>query len=456
MQLANHLLLQQRSFFQSGKTRSLEFRLEQLRKLERMIRTNEEKILAALHQDLRKPKAEAWASEIALVLEEIAVMTKNLKAWSKSSRLPIPLALQPASARIYPDPYGQVLIMAPWNYPFQLLLSPAVGAIAAGNVVTLKPSEFAMNTSQLIGELFQDTFAPEYLMVIEGGVEVNRQLLAHRFDYIFFTGSPQVGRLVMSAAAPHLTPVTLELGGKSPCIVDRSVDLKTAGRRIAWGKFYNTGQTCVAPDYLLVHKSVRQELLHSLVDAIESFYGKDPKTSPDYGRIINHRHFDRLINYLKDGEVLYGGQFDSHQLYISPTLIVQPVRDSALMTEEIFGPLLPVLEYEHLREALEVIERAPHPLALYLFSNDKKIQDTVMSSVAFGGGCLNDCVVQLGASSIPFGGVGASGMGRYHGKTSFDTFTHYKPILKRATWSDPQFRYPPYKDHLKYFKFFLD
>ena len=456
MDLTPKILSQQKAFFQSGKTRSPSFRVEQLEKLEKLIRTNEGKIMEALNKDLKKPPVEAWAGEVAQVLEEIHVMKKNLKSWSKPQRTSLPLAFQPATAQLQPEPYGQVLVMAPWNYPFQLAISPVVGAIAAGNVVTIKPSEFSVHTSRIIKELLQDNFASEFIQVIEGGLETNQQLLAHNWDYIFFTGSPQVGKIVMTAAAQHLTPVTLELGGKSPCIVDKSVNLKVAANRIAWGKCFNNGQTCVAPDYLLVHKSIKKELLHGIVDAIERFYGKDPRLSPDYGRIINSKHFDRLVNYLKDGEILFGGDFDSDQRYLSPTILLNPPLDSPVMTEEIFGPVLPVIEYDHLREALEIVERNPTPLALYLFTTSHKVEKTVLNSLSFGGGCVNDCLVQFGTSCLPIGGVGTSGMGRYHGRYSFETFSHFKPIIKKRTWSDPKFRYPPYKDHLKWFRFLLD
>lgn len=446
-------LQNQKFYFQAGKTLDLRLRQEQLKKMERVLIANENRLLNSLHLDLKKSKTEAWSSELAVILKELRFAQSKLRSWARPRRVAISPFLQPGRGYVHAEPYGQVLIMAPWNYPLHLLLLPAVGALAAGNVLTLKPSELAPHTSKIIREIIQENFPSEYILVLEGDLDFSQKLLQHPFDYIFFTGSSRVGKMVMSAAAHHLTPVTLELGGKSPCIVDATANLKVAARRIAWGKFYNAGQTCIAPDYLLIHKDVRRPFLHLLADSIEEFYTVRPKESPDYGRIINKSHLDRLLGFLKDGEVLLGGEFDRESNYLAPTIIINPDRNSPLMREEIFGPILPCLDFSHIQEALELIQTCPKPLALYLFSRDVSLQRKIISQVQFGGGCINDCLVQAPSPSLPFGGIGPSGIGQYHGKYTFETFSHLKSLVKKSTWLDFSLRYPPYKDKLKWFRF---
>lgn len=416
---------------------------------------NEKRLLTSLSQDLGKPNAEAWVSEIAPLLSELRLAQSSLYSWAKPKRVWLRPALLPASGHIHAEPYGQVLIISPWNYPLHLSLLPAVGAMAAGNVICLKPSEEAPHTGQVIKEMIQDNFGSEYFLVVEGGEELGRELLTHPFDYIFFTGSTSVGKKVMRAAAENLTPLTLELGGKNPCIVDATAHLKVAARRIAWGKFFNAGQTCVAPDYLLLHKDIKQDFLHLLADTIEEFYGRHPCRSLDYARIINERHFDRLLTYLKEGEIIFGGSFDRERRIIAPTVMINPLPQSALMRDEIFGPILPCLEFSHPQEAIEVVESYSKPLALYLFSNQRRFQKKLRHQLAFGGACINDCLVHLASPSLPFGGIGPSGMGRYHGRYSFECFSHQKSVVKKSNIFDFKLRYPPYKNKLKWMRFFL-
>ncbi len=358
----------------------------------------------------------------------------------------------PYSGRIQPEPLGVVLIISPWNYPFHLLISPLVGAIAAGNCAVLKPSEFAPYTSGLIANLIEKTFEPAYIAVVEGGVETSQTLLAEKFDYIFFTGGNAVGKIVMAAAAKHLTPVTLELGGKSPCLVDTEIDVEKTARRICWGKFINAGQTCIAPDYLLVNKKIKNSLLDSIKKCLLEFYGEHPANSPDYARIIHQNHFDRLVKFLQDGEILIGGETNRDELYISPTVIDKVSWEAPIMQEEIFGPILPVIEYTDIAEAIAKINSRPKPLALYLFSDNKDLQQQVLQSTSSGGVCLNDTLIQSGVPSLPFGGVGDSGIGSYHGKASFDTFSHYKSVVQNSFWLDLKWRYPPYEGKLSFLK----
>jgi acyl-CoA reductase-like NAD-dependent aldehyde dehydrogenase len=358
----------------------------------------------------------------------------------------------PASAKIYPEPLGVVLIIGPWNYPFQLNILPLVGAIAAGNCAIVKPSEIAANTSKVVAELINKTFDPAYIAAVEGGVETSQQLLAEKFDYIFFTGGTNVGRVVMEAAAKNLTPVTLELGGKSPCIVDSDISIENSAKRIVWGKFINAGQTCIAPDYLLVNRAVKSEFLTAVTETIRSFYGENPAESTDYCRIISERHFNRLAEFLKDGKIVIGGETNAEEKYIAPTVIDGVSWDAPVMQEEIFGPILPVLEYSDLEEAIALINSRPKPLALYLFSRDKQKQKRVLRDTSSGGVCINDTVMQGALTSLPFGGVGNSGIGSYHGKASFDTFSHYKSVLNKGLWFDLEWRYAPYKGKLDFLK----
>ncbi|NJL89414.1 MAG: aldehyde dehydrogenase [Coleofasciculaceae cyanobacterium SM2_1_6] len=453
----SNIVRQQRQFWQQGSPQKLDFRMQQLRLLQQLITENEEVILQALGADLRKPALESYGAEISLVLGEIKYTLQHLRQWVKPQSVFTPLSLLPGSSQIVSQPLGVVLIISPWNYPFQLLIAPLVGAIAAGNCTILKPSELAAHTSQLIAELIPKYFQPEYIAVVEGDKTATQALLAEKFEHIFFTGSTAIGKIIMAKAAETLTPVTLELGGKSPCIVDRGVDSwKVTARRIVWGKFINAGQTCVAPDYLLVQREIKSTLLAKIQDCLQEFYGADPAASADYCRIINDFHWQRLTGLLKAGKIVIGGEVDQGDRYIAPTVIEQITWDDPVMQEEIFGPILPVLEYENLEEAIEQINTQAPPLALYLFSDDRRHQQQVITQTKSGGVCLNDTILHLASPELPFGGVGSSGLGSYHGKASFTTFSHQKSILTKSRFLDLKFRYPPYTEaKLKLLKFFL-
>ncbi|MEM1251629.1 MAG: aldehyde dehydrogenase [Cyanobacteria bacterium P01_H01_bin.21] len=436
-------LEQQRTFFASGKTKPLDFRLTQLTKLKQAILERQADIVAAAQADLGRPEFEAYF-EIA-TLSEINLALKKLKTWMKPKRVKSNLENFPSSAWIQPDPLGVVLIIGPWNYPFQLMVSPLVGAIAAGNCAILKPSEHAPHTAKVVAELIADTFDPSYINLFEGDASVSQQLLAEKFDHIFFTGGTAIGRIVMAAAAKHLTPVTLELGGKSPCIVDADINLDHAAKRIAWGKFINAGQTCIAPDYLLVDRTIKDAFLEKLTAAVHEFFGDDPSQSPDLSRIINQRQFDRLMGLLNSGNPIIGGETDAGTRYIAPTVLDNVTWESPVMQDEIFGPILPVLTYDEFDQTLAQINARPKPLALYLFTRDRAKQQQVLTGTSSGGVCLNDTVLHIGIPDLPFGGVGQSGMGSYHGKATFDTFSHYKSVLKKTFWFDLDWRYAPYK-----------
>jgi acyl-CoA reductase-like NAD-dependent aldehyde dehydrogenase len=445
------LIQAQRQFFATGQTKELAFRLEQLQRLKKTIQDYEQKILDALKADLNKPELEGML-EVA-VIQDINYILKHLKSWVKPQKVKTPLDQFPASAKIYAEPLGVVLIIGPWNYPFSLMIAPLLGAIAAGNCAILKPSELAPNTSAIVTEVIRKTFDPNYIAVIEGGVETSQQLLAEKFDHIFFTGGTKIGQIVMEAAAKHLTPVTLELGGKSPCIVEPDIDVKVAAKRITWGKFINGGQTCIAPDYLLVNQEIKSQLITEIKQCIADFYGGDPANSPDYPRIISDRHFHRLTSFLSEGEILIGGQTNPENRYIAPTLIDGISPDAAIMEDEIFGPILPILAYRDLSEAIALINSRPKPLALYLFSQDKTKQQQVLTNTSSGGVCINDTIVHIASPDLPFGGVGDSGIGSYHGKASFDTFSHQKSVLSKSFMFDFDWRYAPYTpDKLKLLK----
>ena len=446
------LVERQRSYFQTHETRPLEFRRARLRELYAAIEAHEEAILAALHADLRKHRQEAYSSEIGVVLAEIRRALARWPRWMKPERRGLPLLAWPGRAEVRPEPLGVTLILGPWNYPFQLLLGPLVGAIAAGNCACLKPSEFAPETSAVIGRLIDATFAPHYVTVVEGGRDKAEALLAEHFDSIFFTGGTQAGRAVMTAAARHLTPVTLELGGKCPCIVCADTPLEVAARRVAWGKWMNAGQTCVAPDYVLVDRSVRDAFIAALKQAVGAFYGPDPSESPDYGRIVNHRHFERLMRLLESGTVVYGGRSIPSERYMEPTILTGVLPNSPAMQEEIFGPILPVLDFTDFDEALVRVRALPPPLALYLFSHDPEKQQRAVAETRSGCVCINDTVVQMLGKDLPFGGVGESGFGAYHGRASFDCFTHRKAVMLRRTWFDSRLRYPPFNQPFDLFK----
>ncbi|MFM6755413.1 MAG: aldehyde dehydrogenase family protein, partial [Dolichospermum sp.] len=409
-----------------------------------LVSDNKDAIIQALKADLHKPEFETYATEIG-VTKEIDYALKHINSWTKPKKATVPLEFFPYGAKIYPEPLGVVLIIGPWNYPFQLIISPLVGAMASGNCTIIKPSELAPHTSNLISELIEKYFAPEYITVIQGAVETSQQLLAQKFDHIFFTGGTAIGKIVMEAAAKHLTPVTLELGGKSPCIVDYDINLEHTAKRITWGKFINAGQTCIAPDYLLVDQKIKPELITALQKCLKEFYGENPATSPDYARIVHQKHFDRLVNLLQSGKIIVGGETKPEELYIAPTLLENVFLEDQVMQEEIFGPILPIIEYIDINEAISLIKSGSKPLALYLFSENKNLQKRILQETSSGGVCINDTVMQVGVSSLPFGGVGDSGMGSYHGKASFDTFSHYKSVLNNFLPWDINWRYAPYK-----------
>lgn len=445
------ILEQQRQFFSTGQTKAFDFRLMQLKRLKQALRTYESALVEALYLDLRKPKFEAYIAEL-VVVEDINYAIKHLRTWMKPQKVAVPPTQLPATATIYAEPLGHVLIIGAWNYPLSLMIGPLVGAIAAGNCAILKPSELAPATARLLAEIMAKTFDPAYITVVEGGVEVSQALLAEKFDHIFFTGGATVGKLVMAAAAQHLTPVTLELGGKSPCIVDADVDLTVTAKRIVWGKFLNAGQTCVAPDYLLVDRQIKPALIEAIATTIREFYGDNPAQSQDYARIVSDRHFTRLTELLQSGNCLIGGTPDPAERYIAPTVLDQVSLDDPVMQAEIFGPILPVIEYDQVEEAIALINRNPKPLALYIFSKNTPFQQRILQATSSGGVCINDTIMHLGVPELPFGGVGHSGMGSYHGKAGFNTFSHYKSVLARSFWLDLPLRYAPYANKLPLLK----
>jgi acyl-CoA reductase-like NAD-dependent aldehyde dehydrogenase len=445
------IISQQRRFFASGKTKNIEFRIEQLKKLKQVIQEAAESVFSSVKADLNKSVFEAYTSELGSITQEIDYVLKHIKSWTKVQKKPVSLSFLPASAEIYPEPLGVVLIIGPWNYPFALSLVPLVGAIASGNCAIIKPSELAPQTSKLIAEVINKNFPPEFITVVEGGVSTSQELLKQKFDHIFFTGGTAIGKIIMEAAAKHLTPVTLELGGKSPCIVDEDVNIEVAAKRITWGKFINAGQTCIAPDYLLVHKNIKQDLCKYIQQYIQEFYGENPLQSPDYGRIIGKKHFQKLASLLT-GDIIVGGESNEDELYIAPTIIDHVAWDDEVMQDEIFGPILPILEYTDIDTVISQINSRPKPLALYIFSQNKNLQAKILQETSSGGVCINDTIKHVAESSLPFGGVGDSGMGSYHGKYSFDTFSHYKSILKRPFFLDLKVLYPPYAGKLSLIK----
>ncbi|WDF50564.1 aldehyde dehydrogenase [Paenibacillus sp. KACC 21273] len=431
MTTAHELVQQQRQFFNTGNTKDVTFRIQALNRLKKAIEKFHQPILDALKSDLNKSEPEAFGSEIRIVLGEIDFTLEHLEQWAAPREVPTASILPDSSSFIHPEPYGVALIIAPWNYPFQLAFGPLVGAMAAGNSAVIKPSELTPAVSKVTAELIADTFPSEYIAVMEGEVETSTALLKEKFDYIFFTGSTGVGKVVMRAAAEHLTPVTLELGGKSPSIVHKDANLQIAAQRLARGKFLNAGQTCVAPDYLLVHEDVREEFISLLQAEINDKYTENATQNPNFPHIVNQRNFDRLAKFLEDGEFLIGGRSIREQLVIEPTLLGNVDWSSPVMQEEIFGPILPVIEYNDLTPILDEITNRPKPLALYLFTNDEEVQDQVFNTVSFGGGCVNETLSHMTSHYLPFGGVGDSGMGSYHGQQSFELFSHHKSILKR-------------------------
>lgn len=445
----------QKAFFADGKTRSVAFRLAALQQLRLSVRLHSDEICRALWLDLHKSETESYLTEISVVLGEIDDHIRHLKNWTKPKKVATPLVCKPSRSYIIYEPYGVVSIISPWNYPFQLLIDPLVGAISAGNCALLKPSDQSPNTASVISKIITEAFPSNYVAVLEGGHDVVGELLKQPVDYIFFTGSTSFGRQVMKAASDRLIPVTLELGGKSPCIVGEGADMGVTGRRIAWGKFLNAGQTCVAPDYILVRESDKKALIDSLRQSIIRFYGEDPETSPDYGRIVSLKSAERLAGFIRDsGKVVYGGKIDLAQKYISPTLLGDVLPVDPVMQEEIFGPVLPILTYSTIGEAVDFVNSREKPLALYYFGS-KDEAAYVISHTSSGGVCINDTVMHLANGNLPFGGVGASGMGRYHGKESFLLFSNVRALLKSTFKIDLPLRYPPYLDKLKWLKRFV-
>ena len=450
------LVTRQRSYFQSGATLPVSARLAALRRLYDAISFHEEEIRRALQKDLGKSGFESYMCETGMVLEEISYMLKHTPKFAREQRVHTPLAQFCSRSYKKPSPYGVTLIMSPWNYPFMLTLSPLADALAAGNTAVVKPSAYSPYTSEVLLSILTECFDPKYVAVVTGGRAENTCLLREHFDYIFFTGSQAVGKEVMRSAAEHLTPVTLELGGKSPCIVDQTADIRLAARRIVFGKYLNCGQTCVAPDYVYCHRSVKDQLIKEVQKQIRRQYGKQPLHSSDYGKIINEKHFDRILGLIDEKKVVHGGGSDRSTLRIEPTVMDNVTFSDAVMQEEIFGPVMPILVFDSLDEVIRRINSMPHPLALYIFTSDKKTARKVTARCGFGGGCINDTIIHLATSEMGFGGFGESGMGAYHGKTGFDTFTHYKSIVDKKTWIDLPMRYQPYrKGDEKLVRFFL-
>jgi aldehyde dehydrogenase (NAD+) len=449
--------LQMQQYFFSRATTGYRFRKQQLQTLKKAVQKYEAAITEALFKDLHKSAEEAFTTEIGFVYAETSHALKNLESWMEPISVGSPMIVFPSASKVLREPQGICLVIAPWNYPFQLLIAPLIGAIAGGNCAVLKPSEFTVNTSRVIDEMITEFFDKQYICVVEGdgAVVVPQMMNENRFDHVFFTGSIPVGKEIAKLAAPKLVPTTLELGGKSPCIVDEDVDITVAAKRITWGKFTNAGQTCVAPDYLLVHEKRKDQLVELIQENILKFYGENPQQSYDYGRIINSRRLEKLESYLNDGKVITGGKVIKDELYFSPTLLENVALEAPIMKEEIFGPILPIHTFKQHEEAINIINHNPHPLSLYFFGDNNKAEKLYMNSIAFGGGCVNNTLVHLANADLPFGGVGNSGVGAYHGKFSFETFTRPKAILKTATWLDPALKYPPYKGKLKWLRWFF-
>jgi aldehyde dehydrogenase (NAD+) len=437
------LVQRQRAFFQTGSTQSLAFRRAQLKDLAAALDRHEASLLAALQADLHKSPFQAYSSELGWLQSEIRHTLTHLHRWAAPARARTPWLVAPARGWEQPEPFGLALILGPWNYPVQLLLAPLVSAMAAGNCAVLKPSELATHSAAAIAALVRGTFADHHIAVVQGGAEAAEALLREKFDKIFFTGSTRIGRIVMAAAAKQLTPVTLELGGKCPVIVCADAAIALAARRIAWGKFLNAGQTCVAPDFVLVQRGASQALVAAMKKVLREFYGTDASQSPDYGRIVNARHFERLTTYLSDGIILHGGERDAKTLFLSPTLLGEVSLESPVMQEEIFGPILPVVEFDDLEDALNLLRDRPTPLALYLFTSDRETEAKVLAGTRSGGACVNDVVSHILGTGLSFGGLGESGLGAYHGRAGFESFSHRRAIMRRATWLDTPFRYPP-------------
>ena len=442
-------------FFKDFKTQDVKIRIQHLKKLKRVLEEREESLFEALYQDLKKPVFESFTSELLMVQKELDLHIKNIKEWAAPKRVSGSLINFPSQDYILSEPYGTVLLISPWNYPFQLAMIPLIGAIAAGNTAVIKPSESAPHTAQIIEEIISEVFPPEWAIVIQGDMKVGAALLKTQWDYIFYTGSTAVGKIVAKDAAEFLTPTTLELGGKSPCIVDGTAPIQKTARRIVWGKFLNCGQTCIAPDYVLVQKEYKKALVAAMIQEIEKAFGKNAKNSKDYGRIIHQKHFEKLEKDLDKQKLLYGGKKDKDELYFGPTLVEEPALDSSLLVDEIFGPILPVLSYTTESDIDSILTKLMNPLAFYLFSTNRRFINTMIQRYSFGGGVVNDAIIHFTNDKLPFGGIGNSGMGAYHGKHSFEVFTHAKPVVKRSFWFDLPQRYAPYPKSLKALKFLL-
>ncbi len=454
MQQVNQQLENMRSYYNSGATRSYTFRKEQLMKLKNAIIKYEKELHDALYADLKKSPEESWVTETGFLLTEINTTIKNLKSWMQPEKVSTNLLNMPSSSYVYREPLGVVLVIGPWNYPLQLLFMPLVGAIASGNCVVLKPSEFAPNTANVQAKIISEIFSSEYVLFVQGdGARVIPEMMNNfHFDHAFYTGSTAVGKLIYQLAAKDLVPVTLELGGKSPCVVDADANLEVAARRIAVTTFSNAGQMCVAPDYLLVHQSVKEKFTSLFIQTIKQFFSEQAEDSYNYGKIINEKQFDRLVGYLSQGTIVYGGRFDKSKLFIEPTIIENVSMDSPVMKEEIFGPIVPIISFQTKEEALKIIEQNKNPLAFYIFTGNSKNEEWWLQQVPFGGGCVNNASWHLTNHHLPFGGRGFSGMGAYHGKNSFLTFSHQKAVMKTPNWFDPAIKYPPFKGKLKLFK----
>lgn len=447
----------QKKFFYEGKTKDVEFRIENLEKLKRIIKDNEDKIINALKKDLSKSAFETYATEIGLVYDEINLHIKNVKKWAKKETRRTSIVHFPARSYIYKEPYGVCLIIGPFNYPFQLVFAPLVGAISSGNCAIVKPSENTIDTAKLIEKLINENFDENYIKVVNplGGKEVVTYLLDLKFDYIFFTGSVQVGKIVMEKAAKNLIPVTLELGGKSPCIVDKDAKIDISAKRLVWGKFLNAGQTCVAPDYLYVHKNIKDKFLWAVAKEIKAQFGDDIKNSKDLPRIVNECTTRRLIDYMKDGDIYFGGNYNIESNYIELTILTNLKENSKVLNEEIFGPILPVIEFDDIKQVINYVNLREKPLALYYFSENKKSIEYVLKNTTSGGVTINDTIIHVASTYLPFGGVGSSGLGEYHGKASFDTFSHKKSVIKRGTFFELPIRFAPYGEKIKILKLLM-
>ena len=451
----SQLVQAQKEFFATQQTKDISYRKDALKRLQKEIIKRESDIIKALNDDFKKSEYEAVMTETSIVLAELRMVLKNIHSWSKPKRVLPSLLNFPSSAKLYKEPYGTVLIIAPWNYPYQLAFTPLIGAIAAGNTVVVKPSELTPNTSKITKEIIETVFDEKLVAVIEGGIETSTELLKQRWDYIFFTGSVHVGKIVAKAAARFLTPVTLELGGKNPCIIDETANIKLAAKRIVWGKLINGGQTCIAPDYLLIHATVKEKFVEYYQKEVTNAYGENPENSKDYPRIVNQRNFDRLTIMLKNEKLLAGGDTNREDNYIAPTLIDEPGLDSEVMKGEIFGPISPVISYQTEEDLHKIISNYEKPLALYVFTKKKTFANKMISNYSFGGGTINDTTVHFANHNLPFGGVGESGVGAYHGKQTFDVFSHKKGVTKRYNWLDIPVRYAPYNGKLKILKTFM-